>query len=1616
MPARTKHLTCVIAVLCATVALLWVGTSSALATRTYDSEITGAGAPDRTGGTITHFFDAIRIAIEANDQVRITNHNALYKYGAYPSQTLLGPQPDLTEAWGIFGIHELTMAANSATGQLYVADWYNRTLYAINANNVAEQPWDTSPGGASGGLGLFVAVDNTTTYSGGRLYLSLVSPENVVAAYDAHRRPVDFPATAPYIKGNRLTGTPSGPFGKVGFLAVDTEGNVYVVDQGHEVVYEFDSSGTFVRTFDGTGAPGEFSPVAVAVDPTNGNVLVEVENNGSSVMAVDEFDSSGNFLNAITSDAHGQLLGSGPPGAGRNHIGDLRVNSEGYLYVPSTSGISQVDIFTPNSVVPKVVYGAVSSPSTTSGVLNASVDPNGGGEVSNCHFEYGPTAAYGSGALPCEPGTHFTSATNVTATLSGLTAETAYHYRVVVEDANGTKYGADRVYVPHGVVGLETEPADGVSESTAVLHASFVGDGEPTHYRFDWGLTDAYGEETADQVVSPSNGNPEPLSAALTDLSPYTTYHFRVVASNGAGTSYGADESFTSTPGVPTVGDEAVSQVHSDRAILSSDVNPNGADTSYHFEFVPLAQFEATGFEHAVRAPVSDTEIGRGKHAQEARTLVDGLQSGTVYRYRTVANNQIGTGFGAVHTFTTFTFGFNDTCPNSHVRQQTGAALLLDCRAYELVSAANAGGYDVESDLVAGQTPFGGFPLASGPSRFLYGVHDGAIPGTGRPTNHGLDPYVATRGESGWSTKYVGIPASGTPSAASFASPLAEADSALGTFAFGGPALCSPCFADGSVGIPLHLPDGQLVQGMTGSIPQPDAEPEGQVGRSVSADGSHLVFGSKLQFEPDGNNNGDLTIYSRDLVKKETQVVSTMPSGATMTGPGIGELDISRDGSRVVVGRLISESGGASYWHLYMHVDGSSQSIDLTPGTTSGVLFDGMTADGSKVFFTTADRLTGDDEDNSADIYRADVGGLASTLTRVSAAAGSSAGGPGNTDLCVPSANTIHKYWNTTSSVPDCGVVAVGGAGGVASGDGTIYFLSPERLDGSSGVDNAPNLYAASPGAAPRFVATLESDLVAPLPVAAHPFARSLETFENPSGVAVDRSTGDIYVLEIGTDIGSGTVRKFNSSGQPVLSFGTNGRIQLPGMIGLFNVPTTIAVDNDPSSSSYRDLYVPSFSGAAVRKFDPSGSPLDDLSVGTPTAVAVDQANGHVYASSYFGSSVSVFDDSGTTLNSFSTIPSPTGVAADSSGKVYVVNGGGFTGNEGTAEIYDSSGNNLGQLDGNPSKGVAVDPLNDHVYVNEASRVIEFDASGHQVGLPIGSGMLKGSYGLTADSGNVLISNPGSSNVLIFRPAVVPPEPRTDNPLVIHSVSEPGVRHTDDFQVNTSGDDAVFTSTLPLTEYDNAEVHREIFRYDAGQGLACASCKPTGEPASGEASLPSNGLGLSNDGRVFFNSTEALVDRDLNERLDAYQWENGQGIQLISTGTSPSDSSLLGVSADGTDAYFFTRDTLVPEDENGSRVKVYDARAFGGYPIVPPPVPCKASDECHGAGTQAPPPPDIKTIAGAPVGNAVPPGRAGCKHGSVKRHGKCSRKRHHRRRRGKNKQKQATAHHRGGGR
>ena len=230
------------------------------------------------------------------------------------------------------------------------------------------------------------------------------------------------------------------------------------------------------------------------------------------------------------------------------------------------------------------------------------------------------------------------------------------------------------------------------------------------------------------------------------------------------------------------------------------------------------------------------------------------------------------------------------------------------------------------------------------------------------------------------------------------------------------------------------------------------------------------------------------------------------------------------------------------------------------------------------------------------------------------------------------------------------------------------------------------------------------------------------------------------------------------------------------------------------------------------------------------------------------------------------------------------------------------------------------------------------------------------------DEPNLFVAQPGDAPELV---ATLEP----DNPAVLDAVADNEVHHWSDFQVSGNGSFAAFPSALELTPPYENDGFEMIYRHTTANGsIACASCISTEESPSADASLPSRGLGLTEDGQVYFNTTDALVMRDTNGNLDAYEYKESGDPQeiefLISTGFSAFPSSLLTVTSDGRDAFFFTRKELVARDANGQAMKIYDAREDGGVFVVPPSPPCAASDECHGASSVVPPPPPIGSYKG----------------------------------------------------
>ncbi len=285
-------------------------------------------------------------------------------------------------------------------------------------------------------------------------------------------------------------------------------------------------------------------------------------------------------------------------------------------------------------------------------------------------------------------------------------------------------------------------------------------------------------------------------------------------------------------------------------------------------------------------------------------------------------------------------------------------------------------------------------------------------------------------------------------------------------------------------------------------------------------------------------------------------------------------------------------------------------------------------------------------------------------------------------------------------------------------------------------------------------------------------------------------------------------------------------------------------------------------------------------------------------------------------------------------------------------------------------------------------------------------------------------------------------------------------------RVSPNGRYLTFMSERSLTGYENRDANsgvpdEEVFVYDAGTGrVVCASCDPTGARPVGlhegsayeenlvdyakiwqgrwfAANIPgwttkdlSNAIYqsryLSDSGRLFFNSSDALVPADVNGREDVYEYEpagvgscqgptygqsasvvfsEGVGgcVALISSGTSSEESAFMDASETGGDVFFITLSKLAPQDYDTS-IDMYDAHeCTASAPCAPPPPlsrpPCTTGDACKAAPTPQPTlfgAPSSETFSGA--GNVTPsPTAVGgpkaksarCRRGYAKRHGVC---------------------------
>jgi hypothetical protein len=524
-------------------------------------------------------------------------------------------------------------------------------------------------------------------------------------------------------------------------------------------------------------------------------------------------------------------------------------------------------------------------------------------------------------------------------------------------------------------------------------------------------------------VPAGATGSEQVVEAEATGLEPNTTYEVTLVGKNAGDPVSDGPVSFkteTVAPSVETMPAFVLEGATS--ALVGGRVNPRNSDTEYWIEYGPTATYGSS---------TQHVGAGSGATARVVSQEATGLEPGSTYHVRVVSENSTDRTNGNDLTFKTPQLPAHEPtgseCPNSDFR--TGpSADLRECRAYELVTTpdllGNSAGveFNVESNSRWNEVSTDG-------ERVLWTTL-GQLPGS--DSTGSLNAYLSSRTPSGWAASYVSPPGSKieTRSIVNYATP--DLRSILFS-AYG--AEIDPSDQDHSGNdIYRREVDGSWVwlsSPLTGGLNF--TEIGAFQGTSEDADAVYL---KALTGEIFRRVAGTATLVNRD------------ESGTVVSGPG--NLRVSDDGS------VASFTSGALNGGLYLYDDALSHAIKLADNTLG--LSGTVSADGSRVIIRTSEQLTSDDLDSGRDLYEYDIATGTYRLLSIPTG-GSGSPGPGNRDNCNPQ----FQIYPEGCDVFDTAI----------SKDGrSVYFISPEQLDGDRGVLGQANLYLAGNGVT-HYVTTL---------------------------------------------------------------------------------------------------------------------------------------------------------------------------------------------------------------------------------------------------------------------------------------------------------------------------------------------------------------------------------------------------------------------------------------------------------------------------------------------------------------------------------------------------------------
>jgi hypothetical protein len=794
-------------------------------------------------------------------------------------------------------------------------------------------------------------------------------------------------------------GSGNGEFIQPGVLAVnDSTGDVYVADRGNKRVEVFSEEGEYVTQFNGSASPtGVFAwsstsfyagiEGAIAVDnsispldPSKSDVYVlDTDHN-----VIDKFSSLGAYI--------GQISFPASPNGGHS-LNGIAVASDGSLWAQYGES-SETTIYKFNDNAPVNELGSTIKAKTRGrggatgdfGDIGIALDSQDNLYIGLTQSEIAPSfpmelsptgqvlaetldgdeeGAIGIATDLSSNDVYVDDKTSIAAYSPSHdpierfgSAQLATSEGVAVDSAKGTVYATDAsnqnidVFTAVVVPDVSTVAASNLAETSATVNGVVNPDGLPvTSCVFEYGTGAAYGQSVP-CTQTPSGSSSVAVSADLTGLQPFTKYHFRLNVANENGSNQGLDQTFI-TPEPVVIAEESVSDVSSASAQFNAQVNPGGANTTYHFEY-------GLDTSYGESLPVPAGELGPQTSSEPVSVSAQGLLADTTYHVRLVASNLLSTRYGPDVTFTT--------------QAGAGAFSLPDGRKWELVSPPDKGGALI--DAIGGGAGFAGPIQASTDGGAITYYANGPIGANtaGNPNPQGETQILSRRGADGWSTEDITLPNSVALAghfgheyqfftqnlSQALVEPLSETRLSPDATEY------TPYLHDDSSGSYVPLVTAANVTPPGTAFGSQGAEPHVI---AATPDLAHVIFMTPLALTAKAISKGETNIY--EWAGGKFQLVNEPPVGSPFVREVVfgGQNDtntrgaLSRDGSRVFFQG--KPEGAEDTLYVYMRDTVTEQTIavsapasGVSPPPTNEAHFQAASADGSHVFFTDDQPLT----------------------------------------------------------------------------------------------------------------------------------------------------------------------------------------------------------------------------------------------------------------------------------------------------------------------------------------------------------------------------------------------------------------------------------------------------------------------------------------------------------------------------------------------------------------------------------------------------------------------------------------------------------------------------------